>query len=254
MPSKAYFLSDAHLGSLAVPNNKENERLLVKWLESIQADCAALYLMGDMIDFWFEYATVVPKGFVRFFGKLAEFTDKGIPVHWFTGNHDIWLFEYVQNELGIQVSYGPKEIECFGKKLYLAHGDGLGDPSSTFKLLRSIFHNRTSQRLFRWIHPDVGLAFGLQWAKNSRLKRGPEPEQYLGEDKEFLVRFAKSDASLKGENAPDYYIFGHRHILLDLLINKRSRIVILGDWIEHFSYAVLDEKGLILTNLSDNNS
>ncbi len=243
---KTYFVSDTHLGSLAFTNNRQNELKLVRWLDSIKQDCEALYLMGDMIDFWFEYKHVVPKGFVRFFGKLAEFTDSGIPVYWFIGNHDIWLFSYVQHELGVKVMKGTVETTLHGKKVILAHGDGLGDPSVTFRLLRSIFHNKTCQRLFRMVNPYFGLGFGLQWAKHSRLKRGPGPEIYMGEEKEHLVQYAKQDAILRGKEAPDYYIFGHRHILLDLSISVKTRVIILGEWFYHYSYGVLDDNGFEL--------
>lgn len=243
---KTYFVSDTHLGSLAFTNNRDNERKLVRWLDRIKPDCEALYLMGDMIDFWFEYKRVVPKGYVRFFGKIAEFTDSGIPVYWFAGNHDIWLFSYVQQELGVNVISDVIETTLHGKKVLLAHGDGLGDPSISFKLLRSIFHSRTCQRLFKMINPYFGIGFGMQWAKHSRLKRGPGPETYLGEEKEHLVLYAKQDAARRGNEAPDYYIFGHRHILLDLSISVKSRVIILGEWFYHYSYGVLDDNGFEL--------
>ena len=237
---KTYFVSDAHLGSWAFKDTRANEVKLVRWMDSIQSDCEALYLMGDIIDFWFEYKTVVPRGFTRFFGKVAEFTDRGIPVHWFSGNHDIWLFDYMQKELNVTVHYKPIETVLHGKKFFLAHGDGLGDPSFGFKFLQRVFHSKINQTLFGMLHPNMALKFGLQWAKNSRLKRGSEPERYLGEDKEFLVQFVKEHSKIGGENAPDYYVFGHRHILLDLMISSKSRIIVLGDWVELFSYGVFD--------------
>ena len=240
---KTYFVTDAHLGSLVFKDKRENEKKLVHWLESIKNDCEALYMLGDMIDFWFEYKMAVPKGFTRFFGKLAEFTDSGIPVYWFTGNHDIWLFNYVQDELGVTVVKDSLETTIYGKKFLMAHGDGLGDPTLNFRILRAIFHNKVCQSLFGSLHPQIGLTFGMKWAKKSRLKRGEGPEVYYGEDKEYLVKYAKKHAAEAGENAPDYYIFGHRHIILDLYITKKSRIIILGDWFCLFSYGVLDENG-----------
>lgn len=248
---KTYFVSDTHLGCLAFPNNRENELKLVRWMDSIKADCEALYLMGDMIDFWYEYKYVVPKGFVRFFGKLAEFTDSGIPVYWFTGNHDIWLYSYVQQELGVTVVTDILETTLHGKKVVLAHGDGLGDPSLSFRILRSIFHNKVCQRLFSTIHPYFAMGFGLNWAKHSRLKRGPGPEVYMGEDREHLVQYAKQDLLKRGNDAPDFYIFGHRHILLDLSLSTKSRIIILGEWFYHYSYGVLDDNGFDLLTFEE---
>jgi UDP-2,3-diacylglucosamine hydrolase len=237
---KTYFVSDAHLGSWAFKDKPENEKKLVRWMDSIKADCEALYMLGDMIDFWFEYKLVIPKGYARFFGKIAAFTDAGIPVYWFAGNHDIWLFHYVQDELGVTVYNDEIETIIHGKKFFMAHGDGLGDPSLNFRILRRIFHSRFCQGLFAFVHPRQSLWFGLNWAKNSRLKREKQPESYLGEDKEYLIQFSKKHAAENGENAPDFYVFGHRHILLDLMISSKSRVVILGDWIHLFSYGEFD--------------
>jgi UDP-2,3-diacylglucosamine hydrolase len=243
---KTYFIADAHLGCLAFDNGAEREKKLVQWLDAIQPTCEALYLLGDMIDFWYEYKWVVPRGYVRFFGKIAEMTDSGIPVYWFTGNHDIWLFNYVQQELGITVFTQPIEIELYGKKLFLAHGDGLGDPSFRFRLLRSIFHSKTCQRLFSLLHPHLAMTIGMQWAKHSRIKRGLGPEQSKGENQEILVQFAQRHAAQAGPDAPDYYIFGHRHIMLDTLIPSNCRVFILGEWLYLFSYGEMDETGFHL--------
>ena len=239
---KIYFVADAHLGSLAYNDKLNSEKKLVRWMDSIKADCEALYLLGDMIDLWFEHKLVVPKGYARFFGKIAEFTDAGIPVYWFAGNHDIWLFNYVQKELGVIVYNDALEIVLHGKKFYMAHGDGLGDPSLQFRILRKIFHNRFCEILFGTLHPRLSIGFGLAWAKRSRLKREKEPEVYLGEDNEYLIQFAKAHAVKSRENAADFYVFGHRHILLDLMISSKSRVIILGDWIHHFSYGEFDGK------------
>ncbi|MCX6309591.1 MAG: UDP-2,3-diacylglucosamine diphosphatase [Bacteroidia bacterium] len=237
---KTYFVSDAHLGSWYLEDRLANEKKLVRWMDSIKPDCEALYLLGDMMDFWFEYKQAIPKGFARFFGKIAEFTDAGIPVYWFAGNHDIWLFDYVQKELGVIVYFQDTEVVIQGKKFYLAHGDGLGDPSNQFRMLRGIFHSKVNQKLFSWLHPDLGLKFGLSWARHSRKKREYHPETYLGEDNEYLIQFSKKHQTQKGADAPDFYIYGHRHILLDLLISAKSRIIILGDWFRLFTYASFD--------------
>ena len=243
---KTYFVTDAHLGSLAYKDKLENEKKLVRWMDSIKADCEALYFLGDMLDFWFEHKLVVPKGYTRFFGKIAEFTDNGIPVYWFAGNHDVWLFEYVQKELGVTVYNSPIETVIHGKKFYMAHGDGLGDPSLNFRFLRFLFHNRICQVLFAGLHPRHSIGLGLAWAKYSREKRAAFPEEYLGEDKEYLIQFSKNHLLKNGENAADFYLYGHRHILIDLMISQKSRVIILGDWITLFSYGEFDENGFRL--------
>ncbi len=233
---KIYFASDTHFGSLTFNDPLTYEKRFVRWLDSIKHDASAIYLVGDMIDFWFEYRYVVPKGFTRFFGKIAELTDSGIEVHWFIGNHDIWIFDYIQKETGAIVHYQPLTCKLNGKKFFIAHGDGMGDNSRAFKLIRNIFHNKILQKMFAWIHPRWSIAFGLNWSKSSR-KKGEEYSDYMGEDKEHLVLFAKDYVQ---HNQVDFLIFGHRHIMLDLILPQRSRILILGDWINHFSYAVFD--------------
>ena len=184
-----YFLSDAHLGSLAIPHARMQERRLVRFLDSIKTKASAIYMLGDMFDFWNEYRYVVPKGYTRFLGKLSELTDSGVEVHFFTGNHDLWTYGYLQDECGVVVHKAPVTTEILGRVFYLAHGDGLGDPDPKYRLLHALFHSRVCQRLLNAIHPRWGMALGLNWAKHSRLKRvdGKEPP-YLGEDREYLVR------------------------------------------------------------------
>ena len=245
MRKNVYFLSDAHLGSLAIPHNRTQERRLVRFLDSIKDKAAAIYLLGDMFDFWDEYKYVVPKGYTRFLGKLSELTDNGIEIHFFTGNHDIWTYGYLEKECGLIVHHKPITTEIFGKIFFLAHGDGLGDPNNQFKLLRKMFHNRTCQILLNAMHPRWGMALGLDWAKHSRLKRIDGKETpYLGEDKEYLVNFTKD--YLKTHNNIDYFIYGHRHIKLDLKLNDKARMIILGDWIWQYTYAVFDGEHLYL--------
>ena len=173
-----YFLSDAHLGSRAIEHGRTQERRLVNFLDSIKHKAAAVYLLGDMFDFWYEFRTVVPKGYTRFLGKLSELTDMGVEVHFFTGNHDIWCGDYLTRECGVVIHREPLTTEIYGKEFYLAHGDGLGDPDKKFKLLRTMFHSRTLQTLFSTLHPRWSVEFGLRWAKHSRLKRidGKEPD------------------------------------------------------------------------------
>ena len=242
-----YFISDAHLGSLATEYRRTQERRLVRFLDEIKDKAEAIYMLGDMFDFWYEYKEVVPKGFTRFLGKVSELTDMGVEVHYFTGNHDIWAYGYLEKECGVILHHKPATIEIHGKTFYLAHGDGMGDPDKTFRLIRGIFHSRLCQWLFTWLHPDLGMKFGLNWAKHSRMKRenGKEPP-YMGEDKEHLVLFAK--LYLKEHPDTDYFMFGHRHIELDLMLTKQSRLMILGDWLWQFTYAVFDGEYLYMEN------
>ncbi|VBB46412.1 Metallophosphoesterase [uncultured Paludibacter sp.] len=241
-----YFISDAHLGSRMVKNPREHELHLVRWLEKIKTDAEAIYLMGDMFDFWFEYKTVVPKGFVRFLGKLAELSDSGIEIHFFTGNHDIWTFGYLEKEIGLIVHTAPFETEIKGKKFFLAHGDGLSMDDHGFKLLRKIFHSHTAQKLFRLVPPQLGQDFGYAWSKRNRQKILMHYEnKFEGEDNEFLVKYAKKYIQT---HDVDYLVFGHRHIELNLQISKKSSVIILGDFVDIFSYGVFDGEKFWLEN------
>jgi len=226
-----YFLSDAHLGSLAIPHGRTQERRLVRFLDSIKHKAAAVYLLGDMFDFWYEFKTVVPKGYTRFLGKLSELTDLGVEVHFFIGNHDIWCGDYLEKECGVILHREPLTTEIYGKEFYLAHGDGLGDPDAGFKLLRLLFHSRTMQRLFSTLHPRWSVALGLNWAKHSRMKRvdGKDPD-YLGEDKEPLVLYTKNyllhlraPPHRTGPDAERYGARGHPGRLDKLLLLRRVR-------------------------------
>ena len=265
MNKNVYFLSDAHLGSLAIDHSRMQERRLVRFLDSIKTKASAIYLLGDMFDFWNEYRYVVPKGYTRFLGKISELTDMGVEVHFFTGNHDLWTYGYLEQECGVILHRKPSTIEIYGKVFYLAHGDGLGDPDAKFKFLRKLFHNRTCQKLLNAVHPRWGMALGLNWAKKSRLKRadGKEPP-YMGEDKEHLVLYTKQ--YMKNHPNIDFFIYGHRHIELDLMLRKpvaapevyknasdeeprekgRARMLILGDWIWQFTYVVFDGEHIFL--------
>lgn len=248
-----YFLSDAHLGSLAIEHSRTHERRLVRFLDTIKEKAAAIYLLGDMFDFWYEYKYVVPKGYTRFLGKLSELTDMGVEVHFFTGNHDIWAYDYLERECGVQLHTKPLTTELYGKVFLLAHGDGMGDPDPKFKVIRYLFHNRFCQMMFSALHPRWAMWFGLTWAKHSRLKRknGEEPP-FMGEDKEHLVLYAKQYA--KSHPEVDYFIFGHRHIELDLSVSKKARMMILGDWISQFTYAVYDGTNIFLEEFVEGES
>lgn len=244
-----FFLSDAHLGSLAIPHRRMQERRLVNFLDSIKHKAAAVYIMGDLFDFWHEYKTVVPKGYTRLLGKISELTDLGVEVHFFTGNHDLWIRDYFEEECGMVLHRDISSVtEIYGKVFYLAHGDGLGAGDRKYKLLRAMFHNTLCQRLFAAIHPRWGMWLGLKWAEHSRWRheaQGGEPP-YEGEDKEELVLFAKE--YLRSHPDTDYFIFGHRHIELDLELPPASRLLIIGDWIEKFTYAVFDGERLLMEN------
>ena len=233
MGKNVYFLSDAHLGSLAIEHPRMQERRLVRFLDSIKDKAAAIYLLGDMFDFWDEYRYVVPKGYTRFLGKLSELTDNGVEIHFFTGNHDLWTYGYLEEECGLIVHKKPVTTEIYG------------NPDNKFKILRKIFHDRTCQKLLNFVHPRWGMALGLNWAKHSRIKRidGKE-EPFMGEDKEYLVRF--TNKYMETHNDIDYFIYRHRHIELDLNLSRKVRMLILGDWIWQFTYAVFDGEHMFM--------
>ena len=264
-----YFISDAHLGSLALKHNRTQERRLVNFLDQIKDKAEAVYMLGDMFDFWFEYKSVVPRGFTRFLGKLSELTDNGVEVHFFTGNHDMWTLDYLSTECGVIIHREPTTIELDGKVFYLAHGDGLDyrDRNWKTRLLFAFFHSRTMRKLASLWHPDIFIPFGRNWAKHSRMKRIKsdvpqfdgevknlvgyesfdfEEAPYMGEDKEGLVLYAKH--YLQSHPTINYFLFGHRHIDLDLMLNKDSRLVILGEWMSLFTYAEWDGEHLSVEN------
>lgn len=245
---KVYFLSDAHLGATVLDNNRERELKLVKWLDSIKPDCAALYLLGDMFDFWYEYKHVVPKGFVRFLAKLAEFTDCGIEVHFFTGNHDIWAFDYLNKECGMIVHTDNQKVTVGDKKFLIGHGDGLDKNDKGYLFLKNAFHNRFLQGCFGLLHPDLGYRIAHKWSSHSRLKENGKIEavSFRGEENEEIVRFCKE--ILKKEHF-DYFIFGHRHLPMEIQLAENSRYINTGDWITHYTYAVFDGKETKLAHL-----
>ncbi len=243
-----YFLSDAHLGSRALEHRRTQERRLVRFLDSIKRKAEAVYLLGDMFDFWFEYKEVVPKGYTRFLGKLSELTDMGVEVHYFTGNHDMWMTGYLETECGVTIHREPCLLEIYGKEFYLAHGHTLDVDRRDYmgRLMFWCFRNKALQRLARAVHPNLFMDFGLNWAKSSREKHKAGDDPYKGENGENLVVFAKRYlASHPGVN---YFIFGHRHIELDLMIDHDCRVVILGEWYSLFSYASFDGTTFVTGN------
>ncbi len=211
-------------------------------------------MLGDMFDFWYEWRYVVPKGYTRFLGKMAELSDRGVEVHYFIGNHDIWAFEYLHKECGVILHREPITTELYGKEFFIAHGDGMGDPAKGFKILRCIFRSKICQWMFSTLlHPNMAMKFGLTWAKHSRLKRLNDMGMpYLGEDKEHLVLFSKQYK--KDHPDVDFYIYGHRHIELDLMLSRQTRMMILGDWITQFTYAVWDGENLVMKNYVEGES
>jgi UDP-2,3-diacylglucosamine hydrolase len=231
---KVYFLSDFHLGVPDHATSLVREKRIVSFLESIKKETAVLFIVGDLFDFWFEYKTVVPKGFVRILGKLAEIRDEGIEIHFFVGNHDMWMSGYFEQELGIPVYYAPKTFEFNGKKFLVGHGDGLGPGDYGYKFLKKIFRNPLCKFLFGLIPPFLGIGLAGMMSKSSRSVTGDSDATFLGADKEWLIIYCTEQ--LKSEHH-DYFIFGHRHLPIMFQLNEKSTYINLGDWIRYFTYA-----------------
>ncbi|WP_207495187.1 UDP-2,3-diacylglucosamine diphosphatase [Aridibaculum aurantiacum] len=234
---KVYFLSDFHLGTPGHAASLQREKKIVAFLNEIQETAAAIFIVGDMFDFWFEYKHVVPKGYVRILGKLAELTDAGIPVHFFVGNHDMWMRGYFENELNIPVYHEPKVFHFNDKKFFVGHGDGLGPGDHGYKMLKSVFRNRFCQWLFGLLHPSWGIGLANYSSRSSRKKTGASDEHFLGDDKEWLIIFSRE---MLAKEHIDYFIFGHRHLPLNHPLTDTSRYINLGDWIRYFTYAEFD--------------
>ncbi len=243
---KIYFASDFHLGLAAGSPPLEREKKVVRWLNSVSGDAKEIYLIGDIFDFWWEYRLVVPRGFTRFLGTISELTDSGIAVHFFTGNHDMWVGDYLSAECGMIVHTSPFTTNFDGKKFHLAHGEGLGTTSTGYKILLSIFRNRPLQVMYSALHPSIGVGIGHRWSLSSRLGKGITKE-FLGEEKEDLIRYARS--VLENDNI-DYFIFGHRHLAMDYKLQTGTEIVFLGDWIKNGSYAEWDGNMLTFKTLT----
>ncbi len=242
MRNKVYFASDFHLGVLPKAASQAREKRIVAWLDMIKTDAKALYLVGDIFDFWFEYSTVVPKGFVRFLGKLAELSDLGIEITIFKGNHDMWMFGYLQEEIGARLVDDELVLEMDGKTFYVHHGDGLGPGDASYKFLKKIFRSKACQWLFARLHPNLGIGIAQRWSRHSRGANSTE-ELFLGADKEWLIQYAKETLA---EQHYDYFIFGHRHLPYDLALTPESHIVNLGEWMNYYTYAVWDGEALSL--------
>lgn len=245
--SKIYFASDFHLGA---PNKEESlsrEKKVVKWLTSIAADAHHIFLLGDLFDMWFEYRYTIPKGYTRLLGKMMEIRDAGIPMTIFTGNHDMWMFKYFQEDFGIEVFFHPERFEIGDKVFFIGHGDGLGPGDVRYKILKKIFQNNLSQFLFHWLHPDIGFWLATNSSERSRRKNLEKDQVFHGEE-EWLFRYCQRK-ELQFHH--DYYIFGHRHLPLDMKINDHSQYINIGDWIKSFTYGVFDGETFMLEKFRD---
>lgn len=240
---KIYFASDNHLGAPTAEASRPREKKFVAWLDDIKHDAAAIFLIGDLFDFWFEYKTVVPKGFTRTLGKLAEISDSGIPIYYFVGNHDLWMNGYFEDELNIPVYHKPKEFTFNDKTFFIGHGDGLGPGDKGYKRMKKVFTNPFSKWLFKWLHPDIGVRIAQYLSVKNKLISGDEDTTFLGEDNEWLAQYCKR--KLKDKHR-DFFIFGHRHLPLEINLNEHSKYINLGDWIQYYTYGVFDGEQLEL--------
>jgi UDP-2,3-diacylglucosamine hydrolase len=234
---KVYFASDQHLGAPTAEASFPREKKFVSWLDTVKQDAEAIFLLGDLFDFWFEYKTVVPKGFVRVLGKLAEIKDAGIPIYFFVGNHDLWMRDYFEKELNIPVYHAPQKFVINNKKFLIGHGDGLGPGDKNYKRMKKVFTFPLFKWFFRWLHPDLGVKLGQYMSVKNKLISGDEDATFLGEENEWLVQYCKSKLT---EKHYDYFIFGHRHLPLEVKLQENSMYVNLGDWIQYFTYGEFD--------------
>jgi UDP-2,3-diacylglucosamine hydrolase len=234
---KIYFLSDFHLGAPDHASSLIREKRIASFLDEIKNGTSHIFILGDLFDFWYEYKKVVPKGFVRVLGKLAELTDSGIIIKFFVGNHDMWMNGYFEKELNIEVFTEPKEFEFNGKRFLIGHGDGLGPGDHKYKFIKKIFRNKISRALFGALHPAAGIGIADYMSRKSRAATGKTDEKFLGENNEWLIVYCKD--ILKQEHF-DYFVFGHRHLPIDFKLSETSRYINLGDWITYNSFAVFD--------------
>ena len=239
---KIFFASDFHLGLKSDLPPVEREKKVVSWLNSIASGAEEIFLVGDIFDFWWEYRLVVPRGFTRFLGTIASITDQGIRVHFFTGNHDMWIRDYLAKECGMILHTGPFITTFNGKKFLIAHGEGLGLRNPLDRILFAMFRNKLLRVLYSAIHPSIGVGIGHSWSLNSRLAKGIS-QDFLGEEREDLIRYARN---FPAEEKIDYFIFGHRHLVKTIRLNNGAEIIFLGDWIKNASYAEWDGDTLSL--------
>ena len=244
---KIYFASDQHFGAPTIEKSKIRELKFVTWLDDIKNDAEVLFLLGDLFDFWFEYKKAVPKGFVRVLGKLAELKDNGVQIHFFVGNHDLWMRDYFETELGILVYHKPTEFTFNNKTFLIGHGDGLGPGDKGYKRMKKVFTNPVSKWFYRWLHPDIGIRLAQYLSVKNKLISGEEDVKYLGEENEWLVQYCKRKLTKKHF---DFFLFGHRHLPLEIEINGNSKYINTGDWISYFTYAVFDGEDIELKEYS----
>lgn len=246
---KIYFASDNHLGAPTKEASLPREKKFVAWLDHVKQDAAAIFLLGDLFDFWMDYKKVVPKGFTRTLGKLAELSDSGIPIYYFVGNHDLWMNGYFEEELNIPVFHKPQEFTFNGisegtrSTFFIGHGDGLGPGDKGYKRMKKVFTNSFCKWLFRWLHPDLGVRLAQYLSVKNKLISGEEDAEFLGEENEWLVQYCKRKLKEKHQ---DYFVFGHRHLPLNINLNEKSKYINLGDWINYYTYGVFDGKTMSL--------
>ncbi|WP_396164025.1 UDP-2,3-diacylglucosamine diphosphatase [Flavobacterium sp.] len=240
---KIYFASDQHFGAPTAAASFPREQKFVAWLDEIKKDAEAVFLLGDLFDFWFEYKTVVPKGFIRVLGKLAELRDAGIPIYFFVGNHDLWMGDYFEKELNIPVYHNNQEFTFNGKTFFIGHGDGKGPGDKGYKRMKKLFTHPFSKWLFHWLHPDIGVKLAQYLSVKNKLISGAEDVKFLGKDNEWLVQYCNRKLTTKHY---DFFVFGHRHLPLEIELNASSKYVNLGDWISYFTYGVFDGESMTL--------
>ncbi|WP_321825987.1 UDP-2,3-diacylglucosamine diphosphatase [Maribacter dokdonensis] len=244
---KVYFASDNHLGAPTMKESRVRELKFVRWLDTVKKDAGVIFLMGDLFDFWFEYKTVIPKGFTRTLGKLAELSDAGIQIHYFVGNHDLWMNGYFEEELNIPVYHKPQQYTINGTSFFIGHGDGLGPDDKGFKRMKKVFTNPVAKWFFKWLHPDLGVRLAKHLSVSNKLISGDDDAKFLGNDKEWLVLYAKR--KLESQHF-DHFIFGHRHLPLEIELKNDSMYTNLGDWIKYYTYAEFDGSKLSLKEFS----
>lgn len=244
-----FFLSDFHLGAKYLPDSLKSEKRVVRFLDSIKEKAGEIYLMGDILDYWYEYKYVVPKGYVRFFGKLAELADNGIKIYWFIGNHDIWIYDYLPQELGIEIIDGIQEKDILGKRFFLNHGDAIGKRKASFRLIRWLFRNKMCQALYSLLPSRITIPFAHNWSSHSRASENSDEtyktEKYLSNVIDFAKDYSKTHPEI------DFYIFGHLHIIANRHISQNAHCIVLGDWIDKFSYAEFDGNDMVIKTFKE---